>query len=87
MKPESYEALYARGKARMDKGLLDSALSDVREALRLAPVHVAEVRTVLAYLRDEISNRISCHQPSNMNISKMGGHREFAISVDTLNEH
>lgn len=80
MRPDSYEAYYARAKALADAGIYDGALSDVREALRLTPnthTHGAEIRRVLGHLREEIASRIS-----------LPGHRrELAASVDTLNEH
>lgn len=85
MKPESYEAFYARAKGRMDLKLYENALADVREALRLAPPHSTEVRTVLQYLRDDITNRMS--SGASTSSARMNGHRELAISVDTLNEH
>lgn len=79
-KPESYEAYYARAKARLDLKLYENALADVREALRLAPAQSSEVRRVLTYLRDEISNKMGA--PARMS----NYHRDFAISVDTLHE-
>lgn len=80
VKPESYEAYYARAKARLDLKLFENALADVREALRLAPPQNSEVRKVLTYLRDEINNKMSA--PARMS----NYHRDFAISVDTLHE-
>lgn len=80
MKPDSYEAHYARAKAKLDLKMYDSALSDVREALKLTPVQNTEVRKVLAYLRDEITNKMSSPAVKMMN------HRDLAISVDTLHE-
>ncbi|KAF5280679.1 hypothetical protein FQA39_LY05327 [Lamprigera yunnana] len=80
LKPESYEAYYARAKARLDLKLFESALSDIKEALRLAPTQNVEVRKVLSYLRDEISTKMST--PARMS----NYHRDFAISVDTLHE-
>lgn len=81
LRPDSYEAYYARAKAHADAGMYDAALFDVREALRLTPAghaHGPEVRRVLCHLRDEISARMS----------RPGVHRrELAASVDTLNEH
>ncbi|KAK4881567.1 hypothetical protein RN001_004886 [Aquatica leii] len=80
LKPESYEAYYARAKARLDLKMYDNALSDVKEALRLAPAQSVEVRKVLNYLRDEINMKIGT--PARMS----NFHRDFAISVDTLHE-
>lgn len=79
MKPESYEAYYARAKAQLDLKHYDQALLDVKESLKLSPSQNVEVRKVLAYLMDEISSKIS---PS----SRMNHHRDLAISVDTLHE-
>lgn len=80
MKSESYEAYYARAKARLDLKLYESALIDVRESLRLAPPQSVEVRKVLTYLKDEIVSKMG----SSSRMSSF--HRDFAISVDTLHE-
>lgn len=80
MKPDSYEAFYARAKANLDLKLLEYAQADVREALRLAHPQNVEVRKVLAYLRDEIANKMS--GPT----SRITNHRDLAVSVDTLHE-
>ncbi|KAB0802170.1 hypothetical protein PPYR_04356 [Photinus pyralis] len=80
MKPESYEAYYARSKAKLDSKLYESALADVKEALRLTPTQNSEVKKVLCYLKDEISSRISTS-------GRMSNYcRDFAVSVDTLHE-
>ncbi|KRT83725.1 Ankyrin repeat-containing protein, partial [Oryctes borbonicus] len=79
VKPESYEAFYARAKAKLDLKRYEPALLDVKESLRLSPPQNVEVRKVLAYLLDEISSKISPN-------SRMNHHRDLAISVDTLHE-
>lgn len=79
LKPTSYEAYYARAKAKLDLRLFESAQSDVREAIKMAPAQSLEVRKVLAFLRDEIANKMT--SPSRNFVS-----REFAVSVDALHE-
>lgn len=80
MKPDSYEAFYARAKANLDLKLYEYAHSDVKEALRLAPAQNVEVRKVLTYLRDEIAGKMSA------TASRIGNHRDLAVSVDMLHE-
>lgn len=80
MKPDSYEAYYARAKANLDLKLYDCAQCDIREALQLAPVQNLEVKKVLAYLRDEIASKMS------VCTSRMTNHRDLAVSVDMLHE-
>lgn len=83
MKPQSYEAYYARAKAKLDLKLYESALGDVMESLKLTPIQNNEVRKVLCYLREEITNKIT----STSITSKMTtNHRDLAISVDALHE-
>lgn len=53
-RPDSYEAYYARAKARIDLKFYDDALCDVQEALLLLPPQNREVRRVLLNLRDEV---------------------------------
>lgn len=77
MKPDSYEAYYARAKASLDLKLYEHAQADIREALQLAPAQNVEVRKVLTYLRDEISIKMT---------SRMTNHRDLAVSVDMLHE-
>lgn len=79
MKPESYEAHYALSKARLDLGEYECALRDAHEAQKYAPAQNTEVRRVLAYLQEEIVNKLS---PGN----RMAAHRNFAVSVDTLHQ-
>lgn len=76
MKPDSYEAYYARAKAYLDLKLYDRAQTDIRDALQLAPTQNVEVRKVLSYLRDEIASKTS----------RMTNHRDLAVSVDMLHE-
>lgn len=82
-KPDSYEAFYARAKARVDARLFDDALSDVNEALHIAPPHNREVRRVLAILRDEICSRRDGAGSSRDRSDFSSG---FHASVDTLTE-
>lgn len=79
MKPESYEAYYARAKAKLDLKLYESSLQDVKEAVKLAPTHNAEVRKVLIYLQEDIVNKMS-------STGRISNHRDLAVSVDTLHE-
>lgn len=79
MKPDSYEAYYARAKADLDLKLYERAQADIREALQLAPMQNVEVRKVLTYLRDEIAAKMSV-------TSRMTNHRDLAVSVDMLHE-
>lgn len=81
MARDSYEAYYSRAKANLDLKLYEHALCDLREALRLAPAQNAEVRKILAHLRDEITNKMS-----STPIGRITSHRDLAISVDTLHE-
>ncbi|CAH1131521.1 unnamed protein product [Ceutorhynchus assimilis] len=79
MKPESYEAYYALAKARLDLNEYDCALRNVQEAQKLTPNQNLEVKKVLAFLQEEIVNKMS---PGN----RMLTHRNYAISVDTLHQ-
>ncbi|KAL1491596.1 hypothetical protein ABEB36_012169 [Hypothenemus hampei] len=80
MKPESYEAYYALAKARLDLNEYDCALRDVQEAQKLASSQSGEVKRVLAYLQEEIVNKMS---PGS---SRAFMQRNYAISVDTLHQ-
>ncbi|XP_075222893.1 zinc-RING finger and ankyrin repeat domain-containing protein rolling pebbles isoform X4 [Lycorma delicatula] len=55
-KSDSYEAFYARAKARIDLKMYEDALTDVQEALLLLPPQNSnrDVRRVLLNLRDEV---------------------------------
>ncbi|KAF7285187.1 hypothetical protein GWI33_011724 [Rhynchophorus ferrugineus] len=79
MKPESYEAHYALAKARLDLGDFELALRDTKEAQKFAPPQNAEVRKVLAYLQEEIVNKMSP-------VNRILANRNFAVSVDTLHQ-
>lgn len=86
LKPSSYEAYYARAKARIDIDFLDEALADAQEALHIIPLHNREDRRVLTAMRDEIISRL---EGSGMGTSKgyEGGSRcRLRASVDTLTE-
>ncbi|XP_033222043.1 protein TANC2 isoform X3 [Belonocnema kinseyi] len=85
-RPVSYEAYYARAKARLDVGLIDEALADAQEALHIIPLHNRQDRRVLTSLRDEIISRL---EGSGIGTSKgyEGGSRgRLRASVDTLTE-
>lgn len=85
-RPISYEAYYARAKARLDVGLIDEALADAQEALHIIPLHNRQDRRVLTSLRDEIISRL---EGSGIGTSKgyEGGSRgRLRASVDTLTE-
>lgn len=84
MKPQSYEAYYARAKAKLDLKSYESALMDVKESLKLTPVQSGEVRKVLCYLKEEIAHKMS--SSSSASTSRMTSHRDLAISVDVLHE-
>ncbi|KAK9872671.1 hypothetical protein WA026_018805 [Henosepilachna vigintioctopunctata] len=78
MKPESYEAYYARAKAYLNLSNYEQALKDVREALKLSPLQNIQIRKVLIYLRDEINSKLN--NPGQV------PRKDFSISVDVLNE-
>ncbi|XP_018334493.1 protein TANC2 isoform X3 [Agrilus planipennis] len=80
VKPNSYEAFYARAKAKLDLSLYADALSDVKESLKFAPADNADIRKVLIYLHEEINRKLF------LPTSKMAKFCDFALSVDTLNE-
>ncbi|KAG8189125.1 hypothetical protein JTE90_028664 [Oedothorax gibbosus] len=54
LKPSSFEGYYARGRAREALGDHDSALSDIIEALKLAPQN-QEMKRVLMRLKENIA--------------------------------
>ncbi|XP_015109906.1 protein TANC2 isoform X2 [Diachasma alloeum] len=86
IRPSSYEAFYARAKARVDLGLYEDALIDVQEALQIAPVNNRQDRRVLCALKDEVVSRI---EGTGMGCSKTVvdvTSRRFRASVDTLTE-
>lgn len=59
LKPDSFEAFYARAKGRIDLRYYEDALSDIQIALRLAPPNNQEVLSVLARVRDEVLEQLS----------------------------
>lgn len=81
----SYEAFYARAKARVDLGLLEDALSDVQEALRNTPAHNRQDRRVLASLREEIVSQID-GAGSSKGYGDSATRSRLRASVDTLTE-
>lgn len=84
VRPVSYEAFYARAKARVDLGLLEDALLDVQEALQHVSAYNKQDRKVLVSLKDEIVSRIDGGGTSK-------GHDDYVrsrlrASIDTLTE-
>jgi len=85
IRPISYEAFYARAKARVDLNMFEDALSDVQEALRNAPVHNRQDRRVLETLKDEIVCRID-GAGTNKEYDDYIARSRLRASVDTLTE-
>ena len=85
VRPDSYEAFYARAKARVDINCLDEALSDVQSALQIAPMNNRQDRRVLCALSDEITSRL---EGTGMGCSKVdvSSRSRFRASIDTLTE-
>lgn len=81
----SYEAFYARAKARVDLGLLEDALLDVQEALRNTPAHNRQDRRVLTSLKEEIVSRID-GAGSSKGYADCVTRSRLRASVDTLTE-
>ncbi|XP_064088826.1 protein TANC2-like isoform X6 [Macrobrachium nipponense] len=80
MKSDSYEAYYARARAKREAKRLQEALEDVNEAVRLAP-QTRDVRRVLIKIRDEMQAELdSC---ASTDLAQL---RQLAASVDTLSE-
>ncbi|KZC13087.1 Protein TANC2 [Dufourea novaeangliae] len=84
VRPVSYEAFYARAKARVDSDLLEDALSDVQEALQIAPPQNRQDRRVLVALRDEIVSRLDGVGTSRS--CDIASRSRLRASVDTLTE-
>ncbi|KAJ8680121.1 hypothetical protein QAD02_015908 [Eretmocerus hayati] len=85
IRPLSYEALYARAKARVDSDQLHEALEDVEEGLRCAPPQNRGDRRVLATLRDQILSKIG----NSVNSKRSdGASNTFVVhaSIDRLTE-
>ncbi|KAG5879492.1 hypothetical protein JTB14_026360 [Gonioctena quinquepunctata] len=78
MKPESYEAYFAKAKAKLDMNMFESALHDVKEAQRRIPPQGNSDSKVLNYLQEEITMKMSSRNLSNQ--------RDFSISSDILHE-
>ncbi|XP_011644228.1 protein TANC2 isoform X3 [Pogonomyrmex barbatus] len=85
IRPVSYEAFYARAKARVDLRMFEDALSDVQEALQNAPAHNRQDRRVLASLKDEIISRIDGAEINKEHDDYITKSR-LRASVDTLTE-
>ncbi|KAG7163962.1 TANC2-like 2 [Homarus americanus] len=80
IKSDSYEAYYARARAKREAKNLQEALEDVNEAVRLAP-QTRDVRRVLIKIRDEMQTELdTC---ASTDLAQL---RQLAASVDTLSE-
>lgn len=84
VRPVSYEAFYARAKARVNSGLLEDAMSDVQEALQIAPPQNRQDRRVLVALRDEVISRLDGASTSKGTDCTIRS--RLRASVDTLTE-
>ncbi|XP_012528978.2 protein TANC2 isoform X3 [Monomorium pharaonis] len=85
IRPISYEAFYARAKARVNLDMFKDALSDVQEALQNVPAHNKQDRRVLTALKDDIICRIDStgtNKEQNNYVAKSC----LRASVDTLTE-
>ncbi|XP_049811721.1 protein TANC2 isoform X1 [Schistocerca nitens] len=85
MKPDSFEAFYARAKARIELRLLDEALDDVQDALRVAPAQNRDVRRILCKVREELRTEMAATGAcpgAPLSSLTLG----TATSVDTLHE-
>ncbi|KAG7190367.1 hypothetical protein KM043_006477 [Ampulex compressa] len=85
VRPVSYEAFYARAKARADSNLLEESLADVQEALQMAPPQNRQDRRVLLGLREEIVSRLNGVGTSK-STGECAGRSRLRASVDTLTE-
>lgn len=85
VRPVSYEAFYARAKARVDSDFLEDALSDVQEALQIAPPQNRQDRRVLVTLKEEIVSRLDGVGTSKGSVDSANRSR-LRASVDTLTE-
>nr|XP_018912691.1 PREDICTED: protein TANC2 [Bemisia tabaci] len=65
---DSFEAYYARAKAKIDLRLLDDAASDIEEALHLVPFSNKQVHHALRKLQDDI--KVMSRQTSIGNFSQ-----------------
>ena len=54
IRPDSFEALFAKSRALLALGDLRGALDDVNQAIALVPQHNRTARKVLLKLREEI---------------------------------
>ncbi|CAL4062159.1 unnamed protein product [Meganyctiphanes norvegica] len=80
LKNDSYEAYYARARAKREAKQLQDALNDVSEAVRLAP-QTRDVRRVLIKIRDEMQVELD-----SLPNSDLAALKQLAASVDTLSE-
>jgi len=58
IRPDSFEALFAKSRALLALGDLRNALDDVNQSLTFVPQHNRTARKVLIKLRDEIEFQI-----------------------------
>lgn len=94
IRPLSYEAYYARSKAKLDADKLDEALDDVEEGLRIAPPQNRQDQRVLLSLRDEVLSRIegsgigcsSRFRNNNNNNGSCGSRMKVRASLNALTE-
>jgi len=65
LKPKSYEAYYARARARRDNRQFNAAMQDLIEALKLAPDN-RELRRLLQRVREECDEQSKLEQAPSM---------------------
>ena len=82
IRPHSYEALYARAKAKFYMDRVEEALTDIEDGLRVSPPQNKQDRRVLVALRDEIISKI---EGTGIGTSHSRQLRVQA-SIDTLTE-
>lgn len=77
IKPNSFEAFYARARAKRDNRQGDSALEDLKEALKLAPNN-RELQRLLMRVRDECREqaRYENIQGSQQSLTEQNRRRE-----------
>ena len=63
-KPDSYEALWARGKAKREVGALEDALIDLREAIQMAPQNL-ELHRFTIRVKEELEAATQTEQTGN----------------------
>jgi tetratricopeptide (TPR) repeat protein len=71
LKPNCFEAYYARARAKRDDHQYSAAQADLMEALRLAPNN-REVRRLLTRIKEECTQQVSRYE-SGVNVGGGGG--------------